>query len=268
MPLVRQLGPGIPRLNRRDSINDGLVAYLPMGGGAIQGAVLADLTANDYHGTLSGGWSLAPGLFGQATTFNGSTGGCAVNNSGAMPVFAPLTVCCWVLLPLTGDGVIISRWDSLTTGFCWLMTPTDFYSQIAGGTTIYHTTQSAPAAGWHHFAGTVDGSTLYSYLDGVQSAAGTNIGFPGGPNAPVSIGVRDSTPLYTGITINQVRIYNRALAQSEIVRIANDTTGTLGLILPPKLTWRGPISAPPFTWQNLQLGQLDPPRPRNEVVSY
>lgn len=263
------MGPGVPRLNRRDPINNGLVSYLPMGGGTLQSVTQADLTGADYHGTLSGGWSLAPGLFGQATTFDGSTGGCVVNNAGAMPVFAPLTVCCWVLLPLTSDGVIISRWDAATTGFCWLLTPTDFYSQIAGGTTIYHTSQSAPASGWHHFAGTVDGSSLYMYLDGVQSAAGTNIGFPGGPLASVSIGTRDTaTPLFTGITINQVRIYNRALDPSEIQRMANDTTGTLGLILPPKLTWRGPISASPFTWQNLQLGQRDPVWAKNEVNSY
>lgn len=83
---------------------------------------------------------------------------------------------------------------------------------------------------WHHLVGTYDGSTVKLYIDGTSAGstaeAGTGVIYyqPGG----IAIGRDGDNPgkYFSGL-IQDVRIYNRALSDSEINTLYKLTGGSL-----------------------------------------
>jgi hypothetical protein len=73
---------------------------------------------------------------------------------------------------------------------------------------------------WHHLAGTYDGSELKLYVDGALEATTAHIGSIATTTYNLNIGRNTQYPdrLYNGL-IDDVRIYDRALSQAEIVTI-------------------------------------------------
>jgi hypothetical protein len=71
---------------------------------------------------------------------------------------------------------------------------------------------------WHHLALTYDGSVLRVYCDG-KPVAETKIDRPRVPgNTPIAIGRRQDAYNYFQGIIDEVRVYDRALTQDEIIR--------------------------------------------------
>jgi len=71
--------------------------------------------------------------------------------------------------------------------------------------------------GWHNFAGVWTGGVTTLYVDGVAQAPGQNIGV-GNLNNADSIRISNNSLAMNG-SIDDVRIYNRALSQAEITSI-------------------------------------------------
>lgn len=73
---------------------------------------------------------------------------------------------------------------------------------------------------WHHLACTYDGTSKRCYLDGVlqHSAA---MSAPAGNADALSIGGRESESHYAEITLDDLRIYDRALTADEVLALYN-----------------------------------------------
>ena len=85
---------------------------------------------------------------------------------------------------------------------------------------------------WHHIVGTADGSTLKLYVDGVLRGSTAITVNPPSNNDPLTIGSFFSSQRSFNGTIDEVRIWNRALSASEISNLYNGTyVNRTGLVL-------------------------------------
>ena len=73
---------------------------------------------------------------------------------------------------------------------------------------------------WHHLAGTYDGSNLRLYVDGDLKATTPHVGSisTNGYNVNIGRNTQETGRLYNG-TIDDVRIYNNALSQADILEL-------------------------------------------------
>jgi hypothetical protein len=87
-----------------------------------------------------------------------------------------------------------------------------------GGSNPVLVDTAPPAAGWHHFAYSYDGSTNRLYIDGTMRAM-SGTGPDNGPvnNARLGANFNGSEPF--GGMVDEVRIYNRALSAAEVASL-------------------------------------------------
>ena len=174
------------------------------------------------NGFLQGVSSYVPGQFGQAIEFN--SGRMYVHESYSLRL-QNLSVETWVYNPNTslpktlvnkrhGSGTF--AWRSYTLLFS---TATGYEFDINNSTTVLSVKSNfLGKVGWHHVAGTYDGTNLSIYVDG-QLKKQNNIG-------SVVIDYYIPQNLYFGdfdggtygdpVTLDSVRIYSKALTSAQI----------------------------------------------------
>ncbi|MBX4196207.1 hypothetical protein KW805_01310 [Candidatus Pacearchaeota archaeon] len=88
---------------------------------------------------------------------------------------------------------------------------------LNGGNGIGSYVQEPLAVGqWVHLVGVYDGSKVQLYKNGVLKDSDSTSGMtPGNGNAPLQIGTRDGNSYFKG-SIDDVKVYNRALSASEV----------------------------------------------------
>jgi hypothetical protein len=199
-----------------------LIAYYPFNGNA------NDESGNGNHGENYGP-ILTEDMFGNpdnAYNFDGMDDHIRVPDSDSLNVSDGITIAAWINIPLTGNYgryIVDSREGYEEPGY-YLFVGTEVVGfgvpRGPGGFGI----DISPSE-WHHIAGTYDGVTMIIYLDGVevgnvlvatpftQSNAMLMIGrcYPGGGGY-----------MFNGI-MDELRIYNRALAASEIEELLIET---------------------------------------------
>ena len=105
-----------------------------------------------------------------------------------------------------------------------------FAVAVGGGLKQATSKAAVPAGGWHHVAGTFDGQTVAIYIDGAlagTAAAAGSISASTGTNVMVAADPIDPQAKFSG-TIDEVRIYNRALAAGEVAALSSATDAGYG----------------------------------------
>jgi len=202
-----------------ESITDGLTAYWDFDEGS--GTMAEDDSGNGYDGTIYGS-SWVEGKFGNALSFDG------VDDFVSAP-FVPLndrsfTVVMWVraaeLPDFPEDASLLSQFDEASTGkYLHILVRNSlpffgFYGDDLWGNT--HLNRSA----WYHLAFVYNytSNTKAIYVNGVLDASAPSIGPYKGVSGNTTIGkYLDSS--FNG-TIDEVRIYSRALTAQELKAIA------------------------------------------------
>ncbi len=226
-------------------IASGLVGYWTFDGKDMPNGVAFDRSGNGNNGNLiniATSTFYKPGKIGQGANFDGvddavglpSSSGASINVTGA------LTLSAWVKNNKlqTSFQPIITRGlqnSGLTEGQYMLghlgSSQGDIGIKVFNGTAIFSAGSVAatrfPVGTWNHIVGTYDGvSTLKVYVNGVLVDTQTSPGFGtlNSANAVTKgIGIGDnplSSSPFNG-TLDDVRIYNRALSQSEITTLYN-----------------------------------------------
>ena len=98
---------------------------------------------------------------------------------------------------------------------------------------LHPTGQALTLGVWYHLVGTYDGATLSHYVNGAFSNSLNYVGTPqSGGNTRIARRWDDAdnvTNNFVGGTIPIVRIYNRALTQTEITQNFNQSRGRYGI---------------------------------------
>jgi hypothetical protein len=223
--------------------SSGLAGWWKFNDGSGTSAV--DSSGNGNTGTTQNtpAWTTT-GPNGGGLTFNGTSQYVQVPDAASLELTGSWTLSAWVklsALPYNSQTFTLLSRDSTVTnsslnyglfvdnngigssGLSWLL---DFNSAGGGGADYYVEYPATINTGvWYHVAGVWDSSTSneYLYVNGqlvaTQNQSGYTPNSGSGPNE--SIG-RDlgTYPDYTAGTLDDVRVYNRALSASEVAGLA------------------------------------------------
>lgn len=207
----------------------GLVAHYPMEAG--QGDVLADKSGNGNDGKIQGP-TWVTGEFGTALEFDGVDD---IVDCGAKPVLDTKagTIEVWVRPKERAQGGIVGR----NTGIGWednrcvLAFNTYSKEDPEGHRTVFVVADGnkdvrnyaiaevplAPADEWTHFVGVFDEKMSRLYVNGKEAAEKAKDFAPVMEGAPLKLGHNLGLgPAFFRGTMDEVRIYNRALTAEEI----------------------------------------------------
>lgn len=210
-----------------DARADGLVAWYPMEA-LIAGNTIADMSGNSHDGTCTSCPMIVSGRVSNASNFI-SGGRIDVPATGGLRMMSGFTVAMWVDLDpnLNGYACAVNKAVGSNNADSWQM------CVVVGSRTVFFGTSAnslysvgaIPANQWRHVAITWDGTTKHIWIDGNQDGTASEpaISFD---DRPVTIGADIDNPntmvsanVFPGL-IDEVRIYDHALTQSEIQALA------------------------------------------------
>jgi hypothetical protein len=191
------------------------------------GTIAADSSGHDLNGTLFGGplWQPTGGKLNGALQFDGVNDYVDCGNDPSLNITSQITVAAWVkpvdassglrnkqMIGKGGWGYYLqqAKWDSGEHLVEFVIHDGDWYG---AGTFI----TSSFDGQWHHLAGAYDGARIKLYIDGQLKTTTDHVGRIDTSAASVNIGrVSDWPDNCFGGTIDDARIYNRALSAQEI----------------------------------------------------
>ena len=199
----------------------------------MSGGQIIDASGNANNGTVSGATRIATNFFGRALKFDGKDDWVTVNATSKLNLTTAMTLEAWVF-PTTTSGVqdILIKEGSNVDIYNlyarnWRGRPES--NAFLGGTNRVAEGTALPANVWTHVAGTYDGTTLRLFINGVQTASTPISGPIATSTGPLRIGGNSLWGEFFQGYIDEVRVYNRALTQPEIVADLN--TAVVGLVL-------------------------------------
>ncbi|MEK7317429.1 MAG: LamG-like jellyroll fold domain-containing protein, partial [Candidatus Eisenbacteria bacterium] len=197
------------------AIVTGLVAAFDFSEGT--GSTTADRSGYANTGTLVGATWTTQGRFGNALQFNGTSSRVTIPDSPVLQLTSAMTLEAWVY-----PTAALTGWTDV------IMKQGDDYFMTASGTPggrpavgssvalpLFAVT-ALPVATWSHLAATYDGSLLRLYLNGVEvGSRGETDSLPTS-GGPLSLGGDALFGQYFSGTLDEVRIYSRALTPLEL----------------------------------------------------
>jgi hypothetical protein len=199
------------------------------------GAIAYDSSGNGNTGTIvdTGGNPITwgSGLIGEALYFDGETE-VTVPNSASLNPLNGISIAGWVNADYWGSGSYVPRIiekGASDNQYALLSTSSGQLEFLLAGVSNGTLVANAPSnSSWHHLAGTYDGTVMRFYVDGQQVAQQTASGPPITSSDPLAVGIKPGGTALTAFSgsIDDLRIYGRALSSSEINQLFNtDTVG-------------------------------------------
>jgi len=185
-------------------------------------------------------------------------------SSPTLALTGSFTISAWVF-PKSGSSNqrgIVTKWDGSTStgGYDMRLEATRYFAMgVFDGTAGIDSRSTAPTpvseGAWTHVAATynLDGGVLKLYVNSVEHATvGTGISPPTASSATLQIGEAQGAQFFHG-NIDEVRIYNRALLDTEIPALQNGQEPPSGLVAAGQagqihLTWNAPTGGAPTTY--------------------
>ena len=187
---------------------------------------------SNFPGVMMGGMTLSSGVVGAGFNFDGVNDYVSIPHTPALNAF-PLSVSAWVRTTDTGlHGVVNKYLPSSFNGYqiftnggrlcAWYFR--DATNFIWDGTSCTAAGPRFNDGQWHHVAFVVDESGGRLYVDGVLMVARGWTGTPGASTTTTGLSFgrypNITTPYLSG-SIDEVRLYARALAPAEIAALAS-----------------------------------------------
>jgi len=210
--------------------NNNLGIHLSFSNGS--GTDVFDYSGNSNHGTITSNHNWTDGKYGANTAIqlDGVSEYVNVSDDNTLDFgTGNFTVECWLKYPLSSVGSndgfiskgITSSAPDHSWGICSYSTNTDGiqYLDAANGGGSWNANDlliaSGITAGWHHFVVTRSGTSYKLYMDGTLEDNSTHTAVDLSSSAPLRIS-RNNGSNYIGCTVDDLKIYTRALTQDEI----------------------------------------------------
>ena len=186
------------------------------------GVTASDSSGNGNAGSVSGAaWTA--GKSGSALSFDGLNDYVAIADTGGFDNIQQLTISAWVNLDAVNKnrGLVSKTVNSFTLMNGGITNSWQFMAGSSASCNI-EVPNSATAGGWHMITATfTGGAECRLYLDGNQigfDITGVSATIPDS-SFPVLIGAYSVNAGFTDGTVDDVRIYNRALSATEIASL-------------------------------------------------
>lgn len=188
------------------------------------GSVLNDLSGSGNNGSIFQATWFAAGKYGSALQFDGTNDYASILDSNSLDLTNGMTLEAWVrptassgwrtvFLKENGGELAYGMYarESTNRSSAWIRTnPTSGSSKSTSGT------PGLTLNSWTHMAATYDGASLKLFINGVQISTRAYTGNMYTSTGPLKIGGNAVWGEYFAGQIDEVRVYNRALLQSEI----------------------------------------------------
>ncbi|MEO8660385.1 MAG: LamG-like jellyroll fold domain-containing protein, partial [Bryobacteraceae bacterium] len=204
----------------------GVLSAYPFSEGT--GTTTADVSGNGNTGQLQGATWTTSGKYGSALSFNGSSSYVDLRNGSSFQTTGSMTWSAWVKAVANpyDDGQIVAKsddgtgWQLKTTPDTGVRTFGVAVSSSTGAHTQRYSKTVLSLNTWYNVAGVYNATakTLDIYVNGVLDNGvlnGTIAGSQVIPALNATIGKRSGGFYFNG-TIDELRIYSRALSQTEI----------------------------------------------------
>ena len=187
------------------------------------GATVIDLSGNSNTGTISGATRTTSGRFGSALSFNGVNNWVTVADAASLDLSTGMTLEAWVNpTALSGWRTVVFKETSAGLAYVLYANDNDpkpaTYVRRTGASLSDGAsgTVQLPLNTWTHLAATFDGVNLRLFVGGVRVDSQPVSGSITQSVNPLHIGGNAIWGEYFAGSIDEVRIYNRALTAAEI----------------------------------------------------
>jgi hypothetical protein len=199
-----------------------------------------DTSGSGNDGIVTGAVWNQSGKMGGAYVFNKMKDNISISDSPSFTLTNGYTITAWIYPIRTSRGDyenIITQWGGGGAGNAAWFVAVNSNNKMSmanynttSGTSIFSDSGNAISSGnWSHIAavytGGGSGTNAHIYVNGKLSSSGTLTSNPQNSNYDVLIGASAvmGTTLYFNGTIDEVRIYNRALYPEEILALATNS---------------------------------------------
>ncbi len=193
-----------------------------------EGSIAADSSGNGNDGSLQGDpvWRPNMGKIAGALEFDGSGDYVKIGNESKFDIAGQITVSAWVnIVSIPAEWTaIVTKGDSAWR-FSTESADRRFHFAI-GGSTWLNGQKRVSANEWHHIVGIYDGRRMRTYIDGkLDVSKSSNEGIRSN-DYPVYIGENaEQTGRFWRGLIDDVRIYNYALKEADIIALYEEGAG-------------------------------------------
>ncbi len=192
----------------------------------LTGGTVTDASGNGNTGTISGARRTAAGRYGGGLIFDGVNDVVSVANSASLNVTTGLTIEAWVL-PTRSTGwqtAILKEAPGELRYALYASSDTgdpSGYVRVGSADRSVYAPAALPLDVWTHVTLTYDGATMRLYVDGSQAASRAQTGSIATSTGALRIGGNNVWGEYFQGTLDEIRIYNRALSAGEILTDLN-----------------------------------------------
>ena len=210
----------MPSITIVKSVNmSGCVGFWSFDEGA--GSVANDYSGNGNTGLLVNGPTWVDGVKGKALDFNLVSSYVLTSPSSILDSLSLVSIAAWIKIKSVANGTTISKNNTVSA-------TTPYEIQVWGDGRIYFNIKTViqnysvassvmPLNQWIHAVLSYDGTTLFGYINGklVTSLAATGVL----TTNSIALRMGGLTATTSLVQLDDVRIYNRALSQNEILAI-------------------------------------------------
>jgi hypothetical protein len=212
------------------------------------GTTLTDTSGNHNNGTITNG-TWAPGQFGgNALSFNGQNTWVTIPNSSSLNLTSAMTLEAWVK-PTTFTGASSIIMKEQPGGLVYALyaasdgpAPPTTVVDVGGVDTQVSSAAGLPSGTWSYLSATYDGTVLKLYVNGTLVSSLGLTGALATSSGVLRIGGDSIWGEFFNGLIDDVRVYNRALNQGEILGDMSTPIGGTAETTAPTATLTGPSS--------------------------
>jgi hypothetical protein len=185
------------------------------------GTKITDSSGRANHGTTAGATRTTSGKYGRALSFDGVNDYASVPDTASLDLTKGMTLEAWVYPTAGGSAWRTALLKETSAGLSYGLYAFDGGGHSAGflnsGSDIgASSTTALPLSKWSHLAATYDGAALKLYVNGALKSTRTATGAMPTSTKPLKIGGNAVWGEFFKGSIDDVRVYSRALSATEL----------------------------------------------------
>ena len=218
------------------------------------GTIANDASGNNNKGTLSNATWTTSGKYGKALSFNGTSSVVNIPDAASLRLTSAMTVEAWVYPTAAGSVWRTVVMKEVTGELAYALYANEDVNVPAAYVRIGSTSQrvggtsTLPLNTWTHLAATYSSGSLRIYTNGVLVSTQALTGSIASSTRPLRIGGNTIWGEYFAGSIDEVKVYNRALSVTEI---AADMAGAA---TPARVTISAPAAGATITGKTVNVG--------------